>query len=582
VPVRLEEVATMLVRMKRKGGVVALPVLVAFGLSVTGVPSLAVAQAAPTRTAKVLFVPVQRADAVPEGVPSRVEEYFKALIEIEPRIKLVALPAEFSPAPTLSAAPVEEPKVEAAPALAPLPPHPDLEKAAKMADQGREAAKAGKWEKALTTLIGARDLYAKRLNDLEDFDRYTDVLAWIAASFLNGGYAEEGNDALAQLLAVRPTLAADAGEFGAKFVDAVENGKKRLKEGSALIVVAEPVEAAIYVDGRLVGSGTQTVSGLPAGKHYVRVVAESCFPQATTLATRGGAPAKTSVALKSRVPKTAAAKKAAPAPAAPAKTRRLAEYARAGDFTDPGFAKAAKEAADKTLADYVLVSYLGRGEGAFQLGLFLVDVRNGGTAAVDPAFIDTDLGNLQIALLDLESRLAKAVDTFPRDRLVKARPAIYDLKGTRPAPTPTPVAVAAPAPAPAPVAPAAPAPQPKPQPVAQPVAQPAPAPQPKPAPAPAPTYAPAPVPTYAAAPAPSYPAALPPAHAAAAQGGFDDVPSDFPMEELAPAPAKKPVYKQWWLWTVVGVVVAGGAVAAGVLLGGQGDKSTRVSGQAQW
>jgi tetratricopeptide (TPR) repeat protein len=31
-----------------------------------------------------------------------------------------------------------------------------------------------------------------------------------------------------------------------------------------------------------------------------------------------------------------------------------------------------------------------------------------------------------------------------------------------------------------------------------------------------------------------------------------------------PAPARTPVYKKWWLWTVVGVVVAGAAVGIGV------------------
>ncbi len=33
----------------------------------------------------------------------------------------------------------------------------------------------------------------------------------------------------------------------------------------------------------------------------------------------------------------------------------------------------------------------------------------------------------------------------------------------------------------------------------------------------------------------------------------------------APAEKPKPVYKKWWLWTIVGVVIVGGAVAAAVL-----------------
>lgn len=54
------------------------------------------------------------------------------------------------------------------------------------------------------------------------------------------------------------------------------------------------------------------------------------------------------------------------------------------------------------------------------------------------------------------------------------------------------------------------------------------------------------------------------------------------METLAPAPAKKPVYKQWWLWTVVGLVVAGGATAAGVLLGRGSSQNDNLGGQARW
>jgi hypothetical protein len=41
-----------------------------------------------------------------------------------------------------------------------------------------------------------------------------------------------------------------------------------------------------------------------------------------------------------------------------------------------------------------------------------------------------------------------------------------------------------------------------------------------------------------------------------------------PTEQLpAPAPEPKPLLKQWWLWTIVGVVVVGGAVATIGILG---------------
>lgn len=39
----------------------------------------------------------------------------------------------------------------------------------------------------------------------------------------------------------------------------------------------------------------------------------------------------------------------------------------------------------------------------------------------------------------------------------------------------------------------------------------------------------------------------------------------------APAPRPTPVYKKWWLWTIVGVVVVGAAVGTGVALGTRSD-----------
>jgi hypothetical protein len=535
----------MLVRLKRYGGVISLPVLVAFGLSVTGIPSLSQAQSQ-ARTAKVLFVPVQRGESVPEGVPSRVEEYFRALIEIEPRIKLVSLPADMAGVP--GPAPATEPAAQAdsPQVLPPLAPHPDLERAERLSGSGRDLARAQKFDRALSVLMQAKDLYAKRLGELEDFNRYVDVLLWISVSFLNGGYAEEGTAALSEVITLRPELSADAAEFGAKFVAAVDAAKKRLAEGPVVSVTAEPAEGVIYVDGRLLGSGIQVAAGLARGRHYVRVVADGYYPASSVLTTKGSAPAKTTVTLKSRMVRIAKDRKVAVAPEP--KFRSLSEYARTGAFQEAGFIKAAQSAANKTLADFVLFSFLERTESAFHLGVFLMDVRNGELVSIEQATVDTDLGNLQIALLDLESRLAKSLFDFPRDRLVKSRPAIYDMRVARPVP--------APAPAPAPVAVPVPVVQPPPVVVRQ---------------------APAPVRTQ-------YQASLPPAAPVPSRVEMDSLPSDFPMDDAAPVTPQSqvPIYKKWWLWTIVGAVVAGGVIAAGVVVGTKGSKPGKVIGEATW
>jgi hypothetical protein len=49
-------------------------------------------------------------------------------------------------------------------------------------------------------------------------------------------------------------------------------------------------------------------------------------------------------------------------------------------------------------------------------------------------------------------------------------------------------------------------------------------------------------------------------------GGETIVRADLTAFIAAPAePRRTPVYRRWWLWTVVGVVVAAGAVTGGVL-----------------
>ncbi|HOU54742.1 MAG TPA: hypothetical protein PLQ97_12510 [Myxococcota bacterium] len=541
----------MLRRFRQEGQALAWVALAGFIGALT-TPSVAAAQGAPqTRVAKVLFVPVQRAETVPETVPGRVENYLRALVEIDPTIRMYQMEPESAPPP-------REPEAQATPApaptLAPLPPNPNLDRAARQAETGRDLIRSGKVEKGLSVLISARGLYEKHLSDLESFESFVDVLTWIAAGFLKGGFLEEGNDALNRLLVVRPDLSPDVETFGQAFVDAVAAARRRLKEGPALIVVASTPNAAIYVDGRLVGAGTQTVSGLKAGVHYVRAVDDSSFPKAEVVTIRGNGPVKKTLTLKSRVLSGGQRTASRPVPAPEAREARLTDLVRTGEVHGSRFHALARKAADPVLADYVLVSYLARTEGAYHLGVFLHDVRTGVTVGLDPAIIDSDLGNLQVAMLDLEGRLAQAVATWPADRVVTSRPPLYDLRVSRPA------VVAAPAPA-----------------------APAPAPAPTPAPAPA---APAPAPAPAVQPAPAAalpPAAAPrPAPAAVPQGGFDDIPEDFPMETLAPAPAKKPVYKQWWLWTVVGLVVAGGATAAGVLLGRGSSQNDNLGGQARW
>ena len=75
------------------------------------------------------------------------------------------------------------PAAEPAPAIATG--HPDLDKADRLAATGQDHARAGRHEKALTSLLKAKGLYESRMAQLEDYEKYVDALAWIAASFVS-------------------------------------------------------------------------------------------------------------------------------------------------------------------------------------------------------------------------------------------------------------------------------------------------------------------------------------------------------------------------------------------------------------
>lgn len=537
----------MLFRSKNIGRAFGPALLCALVSVLAGLPASASAQSGESvgQSAKLLFVPVQRSADVPEGVPGRVEEYLRALIEIDPKIRMVQAPREADVVAEPAGPAAEPPKA----VLEPLPTPPEITRAVRMVEAAKADVQARRFEKALPSLMRARGMFEKKLADLEDFDQYTDCLLWLAVGFIDGGYAEEGADAMGRFAVVRPDASLDQQRFSKGVLRALESAKARAKTAGSLSVVVMPDNASVFVNGRLIGQGNQTVTGLPKGRHFVRVVADGMTTQGKLVAA-ADKDSKLVLMLQARVAKKGDKKGRAVAVDSSAKP--LAWYARTGEFASSGFARDARSVAEKQMADFVVLGYLARSDVAFHLGVFVFDARKGEVVGLEPTLIDTDLGNLQIALLEMESRISAAVSgSFPRDRIVKARPALYDVALTRVAPTPVPT----------------------PTPVATPVPTPTPAPTPTPvAVTPAPT--PASTPTYVP------PAYVPPRSA----GTIDEIPSDFPMENAPPPPPRpgSPWYKKWWVWTIAGAVVAGAGATTAIMMTRGGGGSSQFNGKAIW
>ena len=68
-------------------------------------------------------------------------------------------------------------------------------------------------------------------------------------------------------------------------------------------------------------------------------------------------------------------------------------------------------------------------------------------------------------------------------------------------------------------------------------------------------------------------------------GGFDEIPPDFPLDAggVPYSGGPKPWYKKWWVWTLVGgVVAAGAATATAIVLTRGGGGEDRFAGSVTW
>ena len=67
----------------------------------------------------------------------------------------------------------------------------------------------------------------------------------------------------------------------------------------------------------------------------------------------------------------------------------------------------------------------------------------------------------------------------------------------------------------------------------------------------------------------------------AATSTASPLPIPVPAHDEAPAHEVTPLYKKWWLWTIVGAVVVGGVTTAAVV-GSQGDSREPVTNGGDW
>ncbi len=484
---------------------------------------------------KVMLIPLQHAEDVRSLTAQRIQDYLRTLLAMSGLMELQQ-PTEII-ATRLEAAALEEQERKQAPT--------PIATADELLWQGKDDLANREYKVAMSRLREVVQLYRDNYEQLVDYDKMVDAHLHLAMAYYRSGHDHRGEEALTNVIVMRPEIVIDPRQFSIGLRDAAERIKDRLRAiETGQVVVDSTPSGRVYLNGVMQGGTPQTLSGLFDGEHYVQVRAEGHEHWAKRVdAPRPGALTQLTADLTPHDREAPQIQHPQLPEQAEALVNAVVEALESGELHDD-FGSKAYALAEFAGSDYLLMGYLSRDEDDTFLSPFLYSKSAGQTAALEELVFDRQLTNLQVNLLLLDDRLAEAFEHFPTDRRITARPKAYERR-------PPPV-VAAPPPPPEPE------PEPEPEPPAE-VAKPTPAP---------PTVAPMYDPT-----APIYDPTAP---------VYD--PSPAPVRDAAAPPdrdASGAWYRQWWVWTIVGAVVVGGAVTAGVLLA-PGETSDRFSVQVTW
>ncbi len=219
---------------------------------------------------RVLLVPMQRGDEVSSVVPGRIFEYLQTILEMNAAIDISTLQTL---RPPTKEEVIKAPETDAT-----------LVKADEALWAAKELVEKKAYKKAIKTYKKAMKGYEKRFAQLVDFDKYVDASLGVALAYFLSGYDDNGEDALAPVLALRPTLLLDKRKVPEPAIAALAR-LKHIGDNSAkgaVEVTANIAGAEVFIDGVRVGAAPYKADGLWRGRHVVRVLADGYEPFSKT------------------------------------------------------------------------------------------------------------------------------------------------------------------------------------------------------------------------------------------------------------------------------------------------------------
>lgn len=266
-----------------------------------------------------------------------------------------------------------------------------LEKAKKKAERARSFLDKLNFRKAASEYQGALALFEKAAPALTDIAPVLDAWLGLAEIHARQGEEEEAEAALAEVARLAPEHDLDPARFPPLFIRT--HAKVRaatLKEAPGVLLVDRTaVGAEVRLDGRVVGTAPARFSGVPAGKHFVRVYREGQGLFGTVVEVQSGGEETVS----------------------PGFTKLGAEgplELLANNRFTPDAARQVAEAARKAGVEVAVVGVVARSELAVPTVLLGIDPASGNAVRIGPMEFDGDLLNLSIEALKAREALETA------------------------------------------------------------------------------------------------------------------------------------------------------------------------------
>ncbi len=436
----------------------------------------------------------------------------------------------------------------------------ELKQALHLHKAGEKHYQALRFDRAIKSFRAAMEKFEESLALMSDVTPVLETLLMLSVCYYRQDQEKEGAKMLVKVIRLKPDLVLNPEKYPPMFRNTAEAIRKKLllKTRGEAEVVANVEGAAVFFNGRKVGTTPILLKELVSGEHFVRVEKEGLQPWAgkvTVVSTK-----------RKRVLAALGGVKKATGPLG-----EIAEGLRSNRLS-PGVVQKAVDQGKQVGADFVVLGGVAKMGGNYRVGSFLLKVKTREVCPLPEIQFDPDLLGASVEVYNMASILYKRVEGCPdpvKDQVVAVVQTAKKKTGIKSVAVGPPKVVAPPtgrSPAAAPVAPRVAAPGAGPaipgKGPAVPGAGPA---MPGKGPAVAPRKMPAAPPrvttteeglatTGSSAISPTAPIMVPKAPVAETVRPIDE------QDNGGPA-----FYKTWWFWTIVGVAVVGGT--AGALFG---------------